>query len=73
MHQVMLMELALISDNFNFSKRNLTLFNEALCKINLDEMLTCSTADDVMNKFMQKYSNLKIAESSVFIFSKLFD
>ena len=42
----------------NFSKRNCTLFNEALSDIDPSDILHHTSADNAMNSFMQQYSTL---------------
>ena len=42
----------------NFSKRNCTLFNEALSDIDPSDTLHHTSADNAMNSFMQQYSTL---------------
>ena len=42
----------------NFSKRNCTLFNEALSDIDPSDILHHTTADNAIDSFMQQYSTL---------------
>ena len=42
----------------NFSKRNCTLFNEALSDIDPSDRLHHTSADNAMDSFMQQYSTL---------------